>query len=83
MRLIKKSEKLIQQSKIVEEGKEQEVQIDPRNLEEYVVENQLKPSIEYQELNYVLMRDNAVVLSVGNTRWQISEIWKDIRLDSF
>jgi hypothetical protein len=83
MRLIKKSEKLIQQSKIVEEGKEQEVQIDPRNLEEYVVENQLKPSIEYQELNYVLMRDNAVVLYVGNTRWQISEIWKDIRLDSF
>jgi hypothetical protein len=83
MRLIKKSERLIQQSKIVEEGKEQEVQIDSRNLEEYVVENQLKPSIEHQELNYLPMRDNAVVLSVGNTRWQISEIWKDIRLDSF
>jgi hypothetical protein len=83
MKLIKKSEKLIQNPKIVEEGKEQEVQIDSRNLEEYVVENQLKLSIEYQELNYVSTRDNAVVLSVGNTGWQISEIWKDIRLDSF
>ncbi|MBD2666237.1 hypothetical protein B6N60_04863 [Richelia sinica FACHB-800] len=83
MKLIKKSEKLIQKPKIVEEGKEQEVQIDSRNLEDSVVDNQLNPSIEYQEPNFVPMRDNAVVLSVGNTGWQISEIWKDIRLDSF
>jgi hypothetical protein len=35
------------------------------------------------ELLYVPMRVNPVILSVGNTGWQVSDIWKDIRLDSF
>lgn len=35
------------------------------------------------EANYVSARDNPIVLSVGKTGWQVSDIWKDIRLDNF
>jgi hypothetical protein len=83
MKLIKKSEKLLQETKIVEETKGQNLQIDSLNIEEPSVENQPKPSLEYQEPNYIPLRDNPIVHSVGKTGWQVSDIWKDIRLDSF
>ncbi|BAZ34034.1 hypothetical protein NIES4074_65480 (plasmid) [Cylindrospermum sp. NIES-4074] len=86
MKLIKKSEKLLQETKITEEIKEPNLQtdtIDSINLEEWTVEEQSKPGTEHREPNYIPMRDNPVVLSVGKTGWQISDIWKDIRLDNF
>ncbi|MGJ5675947.1 MAG: hypothetical protein ACR9NN_20410 [Nostochopsis sp.] len=37
----------------------------------------------YQEPNYISVRDYPVVQSVGNSGWQASDIWRDIRIDNF
>ncbi|BAZ66674.1 MAG: hypothetical protein KME28_10075 [Pelatocladus maniniholoensis HA4357-MV3] len=39
--------------------------------------------ISYQEPNYISVRDYPVVQSVGNSGWQASDIWRDIRIDNF
>ncbi|AFZ25482.1 hypothetical protein Cylst_3330 [Cylindrospermum stagnale PCC 7417] len=84
MRLIKKSEKLLlDQIKTTEESKELNLEAENLNIEEPTVEEQLELDIEYEETNYIPSRDNPVVLSVGRTGWQVSDIWKDIRLDNF
>lgn len=83
MKLIKKSEKLRQETQITKETKEQSLQGDFSNPEKPTGEEQLKQDIKYQEPNYISIRDNPIVLSLGNTGWQVSEIWKDIRLDNF
>ncbi|MBS3030801.1 MAG: hypothetical protein HCA25_00785 (plasmid) [Dolichospermum sp. DET50] len=84
MKLIKKSDKLLQETQIIDKTKEPNLQVDFINkIEEIAVEEQLKRDKEYQEPNYVPMRVNPVILSVGKTGWQVSDIWKDIRLDSF
>ncbi len=83
MKLIKKSEKLGQETQITEEIKEPNLQGDFSNIEKTTGEEQLKQEIKYQEPNYIPIRDNPIVLSVGNTGWQVSDIWKDIRLDNF
>ncbi|MBD2694655.1 hypothetical protein [Anabaena catenula] len=88
MKLIKKSEKLVQETKInketKKETKESNLQVDfVNNIEEVTGAEQPKVGIEYQEPNYIPLRDNPIVHSVGKTGWQVSDIWKDIRLDSF
>ncbi|MBK1988493.1 hypothetical protein A0J48_013240 [Sphaerospermopsis aphanizomenoides BCCUSP55] len=83
MKLIKKSDKLLQETQITEETKEQSLQSNFSYIENPTGVEQLKQDIKYQEPNYVPIRDNPIVLSVGNTGWQVSEIWKDIRLDNF
>ncbi|WP_353933313.1 hypothetical protein WJM97_23515 (plasmid) [Okeanomitos corallinicola TIOX110] len=83
MKLIKKSEKLRQETQITEETKEPNLQSDVSNTEKTTVEEHLKHDIKFQEPNYIPIRDNPIVLSVGNTGWQVSDIWKDIRLDNF
>ncbi|MEA5505893.1 hypothetical protein VB735_22805 [Halotia wernerae UHCC 0503] len=68
MKLIKKLEKPIpKQAEIKEKPKQQNLQID---------------SIDMQESN-IPLGNHPVVESVGNSGWEISEIWKDIRLDDF
>ncbi len=37
----------------------------------------------YQEPNYIPVRDYPVVQSIGNSGWQASDIWRDIRIDNF
>jgi hypothetical protein len=99
MKLIKKSEKLVQETKIIKETKketkEPNLQVDfannpdfVNNIEELTGVEQPKLGIEYQEhnyqeINYVPLRYNPIIHSVGKTGWQVSDIWKDIRLDSF
>jgi hypothetical protein len=83
MKLIKKSDKIGQETQIIEETKETNLPGDVSNIEKTTGEEHLKQDIKYQEPNYVPIRDNPIVLSVGNTGWQVSEIWKDIRLDDF
>jgi hypothetical protein len=83
MKLIKKSEKLVQETQITEETKEPNIQGDVSNIEKPAGKEQLKKDIKYQETDYVLIRYNPIVLSVSNTGWEVSEIWKDIRLDNF
>ncbi|WP_041234253.1 hypothetical protein [Cylindrospermum stagnale] len=84
MKLIKKSERLLQEAKTtIEEAKEQNFQPDIINVEEPAVEEQPELDVENKEPNYIPVRDNPVTLSVGKTGWQVSDIWKDIRLDNF
>lgn len=83
MKLIKKSEKLLQETKIIEETQEQNFPIDIINIQEAILEEQPKIGVSNKEPNYIPARDNPIVLSVGKTGWQVSDIWKDIRLDNF
>ncbi|MEH2266647.1 hypothetical protein [Nostoc sp.] len=39
--------------------------------------------INYQEADYIPVRDNPLVQSVGNSGWQVYEIWRDFRIDNF
>ncbi|MFB2771312.1 hypothetical protein ACE1AT_18755 [Pelatocladus sp. BLCC-F211] len=39
--------------------------------------------MSYQEPNYISVRDYPAVQSVGNSGWQVSEIWRDLRIDNF
>ncbi|MFN6567876.1 hypothetical protein [Dendronalium sp. ChiSLP03b] len=82
MKLIKKSEKLLlNKIKIMEESEEQNFPADTFDNPEPIVEKELY--VEKTEPNYIPIRDNPIVQSVGNSGWQVSDIWKDIRLDDF
>ncbi|MDZ7962657.1 MAG: hypothetical protein RMY34_33130 [Aulosira sp. DedQUE10] len=84
MKLIKKSEKLLlKKMEIMEEIEERNLQDDIIDAPESAALEQQVLNIENQEPYYIPLRDNPVVQSVGNTGWQVSEIWKDIRLDNF
>jgi len=85
MKLIKKSEKLLlKKIKTMEEEEELDLQqSDDTDEVPSWDEELLPPNLEIPEPNYIPLRDNPLVQSVGNTGWQISEIWKEIRLDSF
>lgn len=83
MKLIKKSEKLLQETKITEETQEQNFQIDIINVQESMLEEQPQIVVSNKKPNYIPAHDNPIVLSVGKTGWQVSDIWKDIRLDNF
>jgi hypothetical protein len=39
--------------------------------------------LEKQLSNYIPARDNPIVQSIGNSGWQVSDIWRDIRVDNF
>jgi hypothetical protein len=83
MKLIKKSEKLLQETKATEEIKEKNLQSESIDVQNPKIGEQVEADIQYPEPNYITARDNPVILSVGKTGWQVSDIWKDIRLDSF
>ncbi|MBW4555208.1 MAG: hypothetical protein KME59_04580 [Trichormus sp. ATA11-4-KO1] len=84
MKLIKKSEKLLlNKIKIMEEAEEQSFQADTLNTPETMVEEHQELYRENREPNYIAVRDHPIVQSVGNSGWQVSEIWKDVRVDDF
>jgi hypothetical protein len=84
MRLIKKSEQLLlKKIKTIEEGEEENFQADTINTTEPTVEQEEELGVENPRTHYIPFIDNPVVQSVGNSGWQISEIWKEIRLDDF
>lgn len=83
MKLIKKSEKLLlEKIKIMEETEEENLQVDTVDLPEAPMENLSESEVKFQENHYIHWRDRPIQ-SVGNSGWQVSEIWKDIRLDDF
>ncbi|QIR37235.1 hypothetical protein HCG51_11260 [Tolypothrix sp. PCC 7910] len=43
------------------------------------VESQLKEYVHF----YAPVQDAPVLQSVGNTGWQVSDIWRDLRIDNF
>ena len=84
MKLIKKSEKiLLDKIKIMEEAEEQYLRSDSVSFLEPVDEEEQVISLENREPNYIPSRDNPVVQSVGKSGWQVSDIWRDIRVDNF
>ena len=88
MKLIKKSEQAVF-NKIKElEGLESQniqsdTQSDTEDIPEASVETEPVMNTEAITPNYIPVRDNPRVQSVGNSGWQISDIWKDIRVDNF
>ncbi|NDJ25096.1 hypothetical protein GS682_26325 [Nostoc sp. B(2019)] len=84
MKLIKKSEKLLlDKIKIMEETEEENLQADIVNTQEPTLEEKPELYSESRTANYIPLIDNPVVQSVGNSGWQVSDIWKDVRLDNF
>lgn len=87
MRLIKKTEKPIIKSKeITEEVTQPNLQADTSNISDLKTDE--KPlNIDNQEIsyvpNYTPEYDYPLVQSVGNSGWQVSDIWRDLRVDDF
>ncbi|MHC5777004.1 hypothetical protein [Nostoc sp.] len=83
-KIIKKSDKLtLRQMKLIEEAEDQLLQADNVNSLAPVVEEKPVAISEPKEPNYIPLRDNPIVQSVGKSGWQISDIWRDIRVDDF
>lgn len=82
MTLIKKSEKqlLLKIKKI--EDEEQNIQPGTADIPAVYPEQKLIV-IQHQKSNYISVRDNPIVQSVGNSGWQVSDVWRDIRIDNF
>ena len=84
IRLIKKSEKLVlKKIKMMEETEEQNQPLEPLDTPEAIIEEQKELYIDIKESNYIPLRDHPVIQSVGNSGWQVSDIWRDIRVDNF
>jgi hypothetical protein len=83
MKLIKKSEKLLlDKIKLMEEAEEQSPPAETPNIPEPIVED-YEEYLENGEINYIPLRTHPIIQSVGNSGWQVSDIWKDVRVDNF
>ncbi|MEA5513923.1 hypothetical protein [Nodularia sp. UHCC 0506] len=83
MKLIKKSEKLLlDKIKLMEEAEEQGLTVETPHIPEPIVE-EYEEYIENGEINYIPLRTHPIIQSVGNSGWQVSDIWKDVRMDNF
>jgi len=86
LKIIKKSDKLtLRQMKLIEEAEDQLLQTNTDNSTAPVVEVEEKPVItpEPRVPDYIPFLDNPPVQSVGNSGWQISDVWRDLRVDDF
>ena len=85
-KIIKKSDKLtLRQMKLIEEAEDQLLQANTDNSTAPVVEVEEKPVAisEPRVFDYIPLLDNPPVKSVGNSGWQVSDVWRDIRVDDF
>ncbi|MBD2247452.1 hypothetical protein [Nostoc sp. FACHB-888] len=86
-KIIKKSDKLtLRQMKLIEEAEDQLLlEANTDNSTAPVVEVEEKPVAisEPRVPDYVPLLDNPPVQSVGNSGWQVSNVWRDIRVDDF
>lgn len=84
MELIKKSQKLtLRQMKSIEEAEDQLLQSDTVNSSTPVVEDKPTAISPSREPDYIPFLDNPPLQSVGNSGWQISDVWRDLRVDDF
>ncbi len=85
-KIIKKSDKLtLRQMKLIEEAEDQLLQANTDNstAPAPVVEEKPVAILEPRVPDYVPFLDNPPVQSVGNSGWQVSDVWRDIRVDDF
>ena len=84
LKIIKKSDKLtLRQMKLIEEAEDQ---LQEANTDKYtapVVEEKLVITPKARVPDYIPFLDNPPVQSVGNSGWQVSDVWRDIRVDDF
>lgn len=85
LKIIKKPSKLTLREMIeIEKACLQNLEADNVNPSAQGVDQQPPAAIpEPIEPNYIQVRDNPIVQSVGKSGWQISDIWRDIRVDDF
>jgi hypothetical protein len=82
MTLIKKSEQLLLLK--IKKLEDEEQNVKPENDNFSQANPEPRPLIiETQLSNYIPARDNPIVQSIGNSGWQVSDIWRDIRVDNF
>ncbi|MHC5863224.1 hypothetical protein [Nostoc sp.] len=86
-KIIKKSDKLtLKQMKLIEEAEDQlllEANTDNSTAPVVELEEKSVPISEPRVPDYIPFIDNPPVQSVGNSGWQISDVWRDLRVDSF
>ncbi|MBN3911455.1 MAG: hypothetical protein HWQ35_34450 [Nostoc sp. NMS1] len=84
-KIIKKSDKLtLKQMKLIEDAEDQLLL--EANTVKYtapVVEEKPVITPEPRVPDYIPLLDNPPVQSVGNSGWQVSDVWRDIRVDDF
>ncbi|MDZ7960912.1 MAG: hypothetical protein RMY34_24035 [Aulosira sp. DedQUE10] len=84
MKIIKKSDKLtLKKMMEIQHAEDQNLQPDTVNSSAPVVDEQPAAILLPREPDYIPFLDNPPVQSVGNSGWQISDIWRDIRVDDF
>ncbi|QLE45332.1 hypothetical protein FD723_34070 (plasmid) [Nostoc sp. C052] len=85
-KIIKKSDKLtLRQMKLIEEAEDQQLLANTDNSTAPVVKVEEKPVAisEPKVPDYIPLLDNPPVQLVGNSGWQVSDVWRDIRVDDF
>ncbi|MBN3992555.1 MAG: hypothetical protein HWQ36_19025 [Nostoc sp. NMS2] len=83
-KIIKKSDKLtLRQMKLIEEAEDQLLQANTVKYTAPVVEEKPVITPEPRVADYIPFLDNPPVQSVGNSGWQVSDVWRDIRVDDF
>ncbi|ACC85295.1 hypothetical protein [Nostoc punctiforme] len=83
-KIIKKSDKLtLRQMKLIEEAEDQLLEANTVNSTAPVAEEKPVITPEPRVPDYIPLLDNPPVQSVGNSGWQISDVWRDLRVDSF
>ncbi|MEH2002323.1 MAG: hypothetical protein V7L00_26915 [Nostoc sp.] len=84
MKIIKKSDKLtLKKMMEIQHAEDQNLQTDTVNSSASVVDEQPAAIPVARVPDYIPFFDNPPVQSVGNSGWQISDIWRDIRVDDF
>ncbi|MBD2536563.1 hypothetical protein H6G97_47780 [Nostoc flagelliforme FACHB-838] len=69
--------------KLIEEAEDQLLRADTVNSTAPVVEEKPVITPELRVPDYISLLDNPPVQSVGNSGWQVSDVWRDIRVDDF
>jgi hypothetical protein len=84
IRLIKKSEKLLlEKIKMMEEAEDKNLPADNLDVQEPILDEKPNLYIDSKEPYYIPQQGYPVIQSVGNSGWQVSDIWRDIRVDNF
>ncbi|PMB01240.1 hypothetical protein CEN50_00215 [Fischerella thermalis CCMEE 5268] len=84
MQLIKVIKKpILKEVENTEEPEQQDFSSDPLDIAQETLETKEVLHLGYQEPSYIPVHDYPVVRSVGNSGWQASDIWRDIRIDNF
>ncbi|MEH2325186.1 MAG: hypothetical protein V7K32_16825 [Nostoc sp.] len=83
MKIIKKSDKLtLKKMMEIQHAEDQNLLFCSVNSSTPVIDEQ-PATIPEAIPDYIPFLDNPPVQSVGNSGWQISDIWRDIRVDDF